>query len=74
MVLALGKPTAFYWFIDHESLRSNGPQREAGCSLYLLLRLETDLMLLVSAVLVCGVLTITCISCIQGDICFHFKH
>jgi len=73
-VLVIGKPTAFYWFIDHESLRSSGPQNEAGCSLYLLLKLETDLMLLVSAVLACSVLTITCIACIQRDNCIQFKH
>jgi len=74
-VLVIGKPTAFYWFIDHESLRSSGPQNEAGCSVYVLLRLDTDLMLPVSAVRVCGVLTITCISCIQRyNFCFQFKH
>jgi hypothetical protein len=74
-VLVIGKPTAFYWFIDHGSLRSSGPQNEAGCSLYLFLRLETDFMFLVSAVLVCGVPTITCISCIQRDnFCFQFKY
>lgn len=70
-VLVIGKPTAFYWFMDHESLRSSEPQKKAGCSLYLLLRLETDLMFPVSVVY----LTITCISCIQRDnICFQFKH
>jgi hypothetical protein len=74
-VLVIGKPAAFYWFVDHENLRSSGPQNEAGRSLYLLLRLETDLMLPVSALYVCGVLTITFISCIQRDnLCFKFKH
>jgi len=74
-VLVIGKPTAFYWFIDHEHLRSSEPQDEAGCSVYLLLRLDTDLMLPVSAVRVCGVLTVTCISSIQrGNFCFQFKH
>jgi hypothetical protein len=74
-VLVIGKHTALYWFIDHEHLRSSGPQNEAVFSVYLLLRLDTDLMLPVSAVRVCSVLTITCISCIQRDnFCFRFKH
>jgi hypothetical protein len=56
-------------------LEKQWPQNEAGCSVCLLLRLDTDLMLPVSAVRVCGILTITCISCIQRDnFCFQFKH
>jgi len=49
-ILVIGNPTAFYWFMDPESLRSSGPQKKAGCSRYLLLRLETDLMIPVSVV------------------------
>lgn len=70
-ILVIGKPTAFYWFMDHESLRSSGPQKKS----WLLTVPVVEVRNRLDVSCVSGVLTITCISCIQRDnICFQFKH